>query len=81
VATDVEGVREALGDRADAQIVSPHDPGRFADRVARLLDDRDLAANLGGENQRRVSQEFSFRAMVGAYETLYRGLLENLRER
>jgi len=76
VSTDVEGVREALGNGADAQVVSPHDPAGFAALVEKLLDNPDSAARLGAENQLRARADFSFSAMTAAYETLYRGLLE-----
>jgi starch synthase (maltosyl-transferring) len=71
VATDVEGVREALGPNAKHQVVSANDPSGFSERIATLLADSALRQRLGTANQQRAAEAFSFAAMVGAYEQLY----------
>jgi glycosyltransferase involved in cell wall biosynthesis len=75
VATDVAGVREALGEAADGQIVPPDDPREFARKVTAILGDNELASRLGQANQQRARQYFSLSAMVEAYERLYAALL------
>jgi glycosyltransferase involved in cell wall biosynthesis len=71
VATDVEGVREALGPNAKHQVVPLNDPSGFSERIVTLLADSALRQRLGNANQQRAAEAFSFAAMVGAYEQLY----------
>lgn len=57
VASDVSGVREALGDVRDDRagaVVPPEDVTALADELARRLLDPDLAAAEGGAGRRRV---------------------------
>jgi glycosyltransferase involved in cell wall biosynthesis len=74
VATDVEGVGEALGPAAAQQIVSSRNPDCFAEKLVALLKNRDLAAELGAENRFRAEHFFSLDAMAEAYSRLYRSL-------
>ena len=74
VATDVEGVAEALGPSAAEQIVSPRSPELFADKLIDLLKNHDLAAKLGAANRQRAEHFFSLDAMVAAYSQLYHSL-------
>lgn len=75
VATATEGVAEALGDGAEAQIVRGDDPQAFADRVVEILSDRALYERLAAANRARAEAQFDYRAMTAAYATLYRDLL------
>jgi glycosyltransferase involved in cell wall biosynthesis len=83
VATDVEGVAEALGPLAADQVVgrAAKDSGNhewcaaFAEKMRVILADSQLAARLGRENQARVKPHFTHDAMVRAYERLYLDLL------
>ena len=75
VATDVAGVREVLGEAAEPQIADPDDPQGFAAKVTAILAQGDLAKRLGEANRRRAAEQFTFEAMVAAYENLYAALL------
>lgn len=75
VATDVEGVGELLASDGLEQVVSPHDPRRFAEQIMRLLGDESLRNSLGVANQARAREHFSFAATVSAYERIYGELL------
>ncbi len=75
VATDVEGVREALGPMAPQQVVAVNDPRGFAERIAALLNNSTLRQTLENANRDYVDHAFSFAAMMTAYERLYRELL------
>lgn len=75
VATDVEGVREALGPNAKEQVVAVDDPRGFSERIATILADPTLRQRLGNANQQRAAAEFTHVAMVAAYERLYLELL------
>jgi phosphatidylinositol alpha-mannosyltransferase len=47
VATSIEGDAEVLTHRGEGLLVPPRDPGALADAVCELLEDRDLAAEMG----------------------------------
>jgi glycosyltransferase involved in cell wall biosynthesis len=74
VATDVEGVGEALGPAAAQQAVRPGHAGAFAAKLNLILDDALLAESLGRENQARARALYSIDAMVAAYQNLYASL-------
>jgi glycosyltransferase involved in cell wall biosynthesis len=70
VSTDVEGVRELLGDAATEQVVARGDYQALATRIAALVADEGGLQRLGTANQRRAEQ-FSWDKMVRAYEGLF----------
>jgi starch synthase (maltosyl-transferring) len=72
VATDVEGVREVLGEGADEQVVPPGSAAELAARIERFLGDPDSARTLGARNRQRVESEFSLPQMIARYVALYR---------
>ncbi len=74
VATDVEGVSEALGPGAAQQVVRSGHAEAFAAKLRLILGDAALSAELGRENRQRAGQWFSIEAMVSAYERLYASL-------
>jgi glycosyltransferase involved in cell wall biosynthesis len=57
VATDVEGMREAIGDESGA-IVAPEDPTALADAVVTRLRDPERAAAEGRRGRARTEQQF-----------------------
>jgi len=71
LATDAEGVRELLGDAADAQTVPFGRSQQFAAGVVELLSNRSKAADLGLQNRRRAQSHFSIDRMVLAYQDLW----------
>lgn len=75
VATDVEGVREVLGDTGPAQVVPFGDTDGLAARVTSLLKDRSLAESLGKANRRRVEEAFRIETTVESYQGLWRSLI------
>lgn len=74
VATDVAGVREAMGD-ADA-IVPPEDPWRLAAALIERLQNPELARDEGRRLRARVEEHFSFDRTEDAIARLYLELLE-----
>lgn len=74
VATDVEGVRELLGE-APAQTVRFGDTEGFARRTAAILADHEMAAALGDANRKRADCLFSIERMVSSYERLWESLM------
>lgn len=75
VATDVEGVREVLGEAFSAQVVPFGDTEGFARRVIDLLKDAALAASLGEANRRRVESAFRIETTVEAYQRVWDRLI------
>jgi starch synthase (maltosyl-transferring) len=75
LATDVEGVRELLGDNWGAQTVVYGDTAGLADKLGQLLSDRELAERLGRENRQRSERMFSIPRMVAAYQDLWASIL------
>ena len=66
VAADVSGVQDLLagGEEGGGVIVPPEDPFALAAALHRLMDDDELARELGRRARRRAEQEFSL-AIVG----------------
>jgi glycosyltransferase involved in cell wall biosynthesis len=74
VATRVDGTPEAVADGENGFLLEPHDVDGFADRVMRLLRDRELARRLGEEGRRRLDP-FLAPAMLEKLDQLYESLL------
>ncbi|MEN6450797.1 MAG: glycosyltransferase family 4 protein [Thermoguttaceae bacterium] len=74
VATDVGGIRELLDDGTSGFIVPPRDPETMADRICRLLSDRELGRRLGDAARRKVTAEFSEDKILSQYRRIYHQL-------
>jgi len=74
LASDVEGVRELLGDDP-RQLVPPGDTEKWTAGVRTLLTDLPLAAQTGAKNRLRAERVFSPAAMCRAYAELYQSLI------
>ena len=66
VCTDVGGVGEMLTDGITGYLVPPHDPVALADRLAKLLRDRELCQRMGAAARALVQRQFSLDASVDA---------------
>ena len=75
VATRVGGTPEALADGVNGLLVPPGEAPALSAAIARLLDDRALAARLGQAARLTIAQHFSIARMVQATEQLYVDLL------
>ena len=71
VCSDVEGVRELLGDQSDRQIVDFGDDQAMIDRVKSLLTDSELRSQVIDANRVRVVGEFSQTQVIDRYRQLY----------
>jgi len=76
VATAVGGNPELIEDGVHGLLVPPDDPAALAAAVARLLEDRPLAARLAAAARQRACQRFSRNAMVARYQQFYLNLLQ-----
>jgi glycosyltransferase involved in cell wall biosynthesis len=72
VATDVDGVREAVVDQSEAILVPPRDASALAAAIERVSDDPALAQRLTRAARRKVEREFSFAARMRHVEDIYR---------
>ncbi len=70
-ATRVGLVPEVLADGQTALIVPPRDAGALAAAIARLLEDRDLAARLGEACRRLVEARYSAARVAAEVEAVY----------
>ncbi|HEV3320354.1 MAG TPA: glycosyltransferase [Solirubrobacteraceae bacterium] len=81
VATAVGGVPELIEDGVHGLLVAPGDPPALASAIGRLLEDRALAARLGGAACERQRAEFDLDVVVRRLEQLYLELYEQTRAR
>jgi starch synthase (maltosyl-transferring) len=75
VSTRAQGVEELLGPLADEQCADFGDAEAFLQRLRRLAENRQAAAELGRKNRERVERHFSKQAMLQAYEDVYASLV------
>jgi glycosyltransferase involved in cell wall biosynthesis len=76
LATDVEGVRELLGENAEPQVVSYGDTRALVDKLVAILSHPALSAELGTRNRHRAERQFRIDRVVAAYESLWTSLIE-----
>jgi glycosyltransferase involved in cell wall biosynthesis len=67
VATDIPGIRDALGPSADEVLVPAGDPEKLASRILELLHDKRRRQALGEANKRRSLSEFTVSRMAESY--------------
>ena len=75
VATDVPGCREVVSDGEDGLLVPVRDANALAAAIARLLEDRELAARLGAAARKKALSEFDERIVIESTIEVYRELL------
>lgn len=75
VATDIPGNRDLVVDNETGFLVPLADRGEFAKRVQQILNDSELAANLGEAAKQRITEHFSIEKMVRVHTVLYQELL------
>ena len=79
VATRVGGNPEVVQDGVTGFLVPPRDAPGLADAISRVLEERDLAHQLGRAGRARVVARFSIHDMVRQTEQLYEALLAETR--
>jgi glycosyltransferase involved in cell wall biosynthesis len=75
VGTNVGGVRSAIDEGITGLTVAPGDVAGLAQAVARLLDDRTLAARLARAGRERAKRSFTVERLVDDLDRIYRELL------
>jgi glycosyltransferase involved in cell wall biosynthesis len=80
VATAVGGIPELIEDGVHGVLVDAADPQALCAGIAKLLDDRPLAARLAAAARARRAAEFDLAGLMGRIEGLYDELLQDNRQ-
>ena len=75
VATDIAGTRDLVVEGETGYLVPLGDRAALARATRRILDNRDLAQQLGASARHRMATEFSLEAMIENYTKLYEEIL------
>ncbi|MDD4004322.1 MAG: glycosyltransferase [Elusimicrobiaceae bacterium] len=75
LASGVDGVLEAARPNAEILVARPADPQDLADKLLALYNDAPLRARLGQAAAEAARQRLAMPAMIAAYETAYRNIL------
>lgn len=75
VATAIRGCREEVVEGQTGYLVPVGDAEALADRLARLLRDRDLARRMGEAGRRRAVEQFDYRLVLERQWRVYERLL------
>lgn len=71
VTTHVGGNPEIVIEGETGRLVPPSDPEALAERILRMLEDRDRWPEMSHSARERVEEHFNVRTMIRQYETLY----------
>jgi glycosyltransferase involved in cell wall biosynthesis len=71
VATAVGGTAEIVVDGNTGLLTPPSDPGALCEAILNLMDQPEVRSRMGTAGRERVSEHFSTKGMVQAYEALY----------
>ena len=75
VASDVAGLRSVVRDDVSGYLIGGHDPATYAERIGRLLDNPDLAQQMGRRG-RLLAQRFSWTRTADSLQELFEGVAE-----
>lgn len=75
VATDIPGTRDLVVEGETGYLVPVGDRAALARAAQRIIDNPDLAEQLGQAARRRMADEFSLDKMIDSYATLYEEVL------
>lgn len=76
VATDVGGVRDLIADSRTGYIVAKDDCTGFADRILKVLDDKEAAYKMGRLAREKVRNVYTKERLASDIGALYRELLK-----
>ncbi|HWQ34609.1 MAG TPA: glycosyltransferase [Blastocatellia bacterium] len=75
VATAVGANPELISEGETGFLVAPGDDAAMAERLSRLMADREMAQRFGAAGRRRVEEHYSLDRMVRQYEQMYQSLV------
>jgi D-inositol-3-phosphate glycosyltransferase len=70
VASGVSGLRSVVRDEVSGYLIDRHDPAAYAERIGRLLENSELAQQMGRRG-RLLSQRFSWTRTADRLEQLF----------
>jgi glycosyltransferase involved in cell wall biosynthesis len=77
VASAIAGIPDVITDRVHGRLVPEQDAPALADAISELLENRELAAQLGEQARRRVLEELTWDTAALRYEQLYQHALNS----
>lgn len=80
VGSDVSGLRSVIRDEVSGYLIDGHDPAAYAERIGRLLNNPELAQQMGRRG-RLLSQRFSWTRTVDRLQELFEGVVERTQVR
>jgi D-inositol-3-phosphate glycosyltransferase len=75
VGSGVAGLRSVIRDEVTGYLLDSHDPAMYAERIGRLLDNPELAGQMGRRG-RLLAQRFSWTRTADRLQTLFEGVAE-----
>ncbi len=75
VGSDVTGLRSVIRDEVSGYLIASHDPAAYAERIGRLLDDPEMAQQMGRRG-RLLAQRFSWTRTADRLQLLFERVAE-----
>jgi len=79
VATNAGGNPEVVVDGVTGFLVPPKNPYKMAEAIVKILQNPELAKQMGKAGRKRVEEKFSLERMVREYERVYRSIVHGQR--
>ncbi|TMF19655.1 MAG: glycosyltransferase, partial [Chloroflexi bacterium] len=80
VGSDVAGLRSVVRDDVSGYLIDGHEPAAYAERIGRLLDNPELAQQMGRRG-RLLAQRFSWTRTADRLQGLFEGMVERAQVR
>src|SRR5207248_1700081 len=80
VGSDVAGLRSVVRDDVSGYLIDGHEPAAYAERIGRLLDNPELAQQMGRRG-RLLAQRFSWTRTADRLQGLFEGMVERAQGR
>jgi D-inositol-3-phosphate glycosyltransferase len=80
VGSGVTGLRSVVRDEVSGYLLDSHDPAMYAERIGRLLDNPELALQMGRRG-RLLAQRFSWTRTADRLQALFDGVIEKAQVR
>jgi D-inositol-3-phosphate glycosyltransferase len=80
VGSGVTGLRSVIRDDVSGYLLDSHDPAMYAERIGRLLDNPELALQMG-RHGRLLAQRFSWTRTANRLDALFEGVVEKAQVR
>jgi D-inositol-3-phosphate glycosyltransferase len=75
VASDVSGLRSVVRDEVSGYLIDGHDPALYAERIGRILEDPELAQQMGRRSS-MLAQRFSWSRTAVRLQELFDGVAD-----